>query len=238
MRTIFLLCVLCTIISINAQKFEPKLVGQVVALSIDKDTTTKVTEKASVQIKTKQSAGRLLVGIGPVRKKVYIKGSASPVQFNPAKPIILIVKCTDNKTDPTSIIQIVEFERGKKDRRTELAMENWLGNTSESNMKLIPYEAESYGVSSYIITLPPRKGEFGLRIVNPNNVDEKVPIFNCFGTTSFGTPVSAPIASNAADCKDGTSYEYKNVLYPVYKKASGERYIIIGKETIMYLPEK
>lgn len=78
MRTIFLFCALCILTSINAQKFEPKWVGQVVALSVDQDTTTKMTEKASVQIKTKQSAGRLLVGIGPVRQKAYIKGNASP----------------------------------------------------------------------------------------------------------------------------------------------------------------
>lgn len=78
MRTILLFCALCILTSINAQKFEPKWVGQVVALSVDQDITTKMTEKASVQIKTKQSAGRLLVGIEPVRQKAYIKGNASP----------------------------------------------------------------------------------------------------------------------------------------------------------------
>lgn len=238
MRTILLLCALCILTNISAQKFEPKWVGQVVALSIQNDTVATATEKAPVQIKTKQSAGRLLVGIGPVRQKAYIKGNASPVQLDPTKPISLIVKCHDNKTDPFSIIQIVEFERGKNERRTELAMENWLGNTSEGNMKLIPYEADVYGSSSYILTLHPRTGEFGVRIVNPNNVDEKVPIFYCFGTTSFGKPISAPASLNIPDGKDGTYFEYNNISYPVYMKASGERYIIIGKGDIMHIPNK
>ena len=188
--------------STNAQKYEPKWIGQVVALSIDNDTISKTLEKASVQVKTKQSAGRLLAGIGPVRQKAYIKGNASPVQFDPTKPIILIVRCKDNETDPSSIIQIVEFERGRKERRTELSMQNWLGNTSEGNMKLIPFEADSYGSHSYIITLPPIYGEFGVRIVNPDNLDEKVPIFNCFGTSSYDSAVAVNQDLNTTDAMD------------------------------------
>ena len=172
--------------SANAQKHEPKWIGQVVALSIDTDTIAKPIEKAVVQIKTKQSAGRIIAGIGPVREKVYIQGNASPVQFDPTKPVTLIVRCKDNETDPYSIIQIVEFEKGRKERRTELSMQNWLGNTSAGNMKLIPFEADNYGLHSYIITIPPKRGEFGVRIVNPENVDEKIPTFNCFGTSSYG----------------------------------------------------
>lgn len=238
MRKVFLFCLLCMMQIAYAQKYEPKWVGQVVALSIETDTTAKAAEKATVQVKTKQSLGRILVGIGNVREKVYIKGSSSPVQLDPSKPVTLIVKCNDNNTDPHSIIQIVEFEKGKNERRTELAMQNWLGNTSEGNMKLVPFEADIYGKSSYILTLQPRNGEFGVRIVNPNNVDEKVLIFNCFGTASFGKPVSVPEPVNTAATKDETSYDYKGILYPVYKKSTGERYIIIGKDEMMYLPEE
>jgi hypothetical protein len=104
--------------------------------------------------------------------------------------------------------------------------------------ELVPFEADVYGKSSYILTLQPRNGEFGVRIVNPNNLDEKVPIFNCFGTASFGKPVSVPETVNIAATKDGTSYDYKGILYPVYKKSTGERYIIIGKDEMMYLPEE
>lgn len=225
-------------LSTKAQKYEPKWIGQVVALLVDNDTISKTIEKASVQVKTKQSAGRILVGIGPVRQKVYIKGSASPVQFDPSEPITFIVRCKDNETDPTSVIQVVEFERGRNERRTELAMQNWLGNTSEGNMKLIPFEADSYGSHSYIITLPPLYGEFGIRIVNPDNVDEKVPIFSCFGTSSYGSPVSAKQDIIVKDVKDDTTYDYKGVTYPVYKKASGERYIVISKGEVVYLPEE
>lgn len=227
-----------TYLSANAQRFEPKWIGQVMALSFDTDTVSKPVEKASVQVKTIQSAGRLLVGIGPVRQKVYVKGNASPVQLDPTKPITLIVRCKDNQTDPTSIIQIVEFEVGRKVRTTELAMANWLGNTSEGNMKLIPFEADSYGSNSYIITLSPKFGEFGLRIVNPENVDEKVPILNCFGTTSFSSPEAVSQELNTLDNKDGSYWDYKGVLYPIYKKTTGERYIVTEKGGIIYLPKE
>ncbi|MDE6006936.1 MAG: hypothetical protein K2G67_05230 [Muribaculaceae bacterium] len=116
-------------------------------------------------------------------------------------------------------------------------MENWLGNTSEGNMKLIPFEVDAYGAHSYIIYLSPRYGEFGVRVVNPHNVDERIPVFYCFGTSSYGAPVVATQDLNASDVKDGSFYEYKNILWPVYKKASGERYIITGKDEVMYLPE-
>ena len=130
----------------KGQQFEPKWVGQVVLLNTENgDTIALPAEKANVQIKTSQSAGRILVGIGNVRRKVIIQGSKSTTQTHPERPVTLIVKCKDNLTDPSSFIQVIKFEETRKERRTELAKENWLGNTSEGNMKIIPFRQTHMG---------------------------------------------------------------------------------------------
>lgn len=225
MRILFILFIVA-IASLHSmgQQFEPKWVGQVVLLNIENsDTTALPTEKANIQVKTTQSAGRLLVGIGNVRTKVIIKGSKSTTQTHPDKPVTLIVKCRDNQTDPSSFIQIVKFEETRKERKTELANENWLGNTSEGNMKLIPFEADTYGASSYILKLAPQTGEFGVRVLNPDIRDEKVPIFYCYG---------------AHDTKStGDTYELDGVLYPVYQTKDGRSFIMKSKTEKYYIPE-
>ena len=91
------------------------------------------------------------------------------------------MKCKDNESDPTSFIQIVKFEEKKKERKAELSSVNWIGNVSEGNMEYVPYEADTYGKSSYILKVAPIEGEFGVRVLNPNEKDEKVVLFYCFG---------------------------------------------------------
>ena len=167
-----------------AQSFEPKWVGEVVILQVENDTVSVPTEKANVQVKTSASAGRLLVGIGNVRSKVTVKGGRSTTQVSPDKPVILVVKTKDNESDPSSFIQIVKFEEKKKERKAELASQNWVGNVSEGNMTLVPYVADTYGKSSYILKVDPIEGEFGVRVLNPNEKDEKVALFYCFGAHS------------------------------------------------------
>lgn len=238
-KNYLLLIILFIASTISAQKFEPKWVGEVVLLDTETDTVMQPTEKSLVKIKTKQSAGRLLVGIGNIRQKIYIDGASSPVQTDPTKPITLVVKCKDNESDPSSFIQIVKFEKGKKDRKSELFNVNWLGDTSEGNMKIVPFEADAYGKSSYILTMAPNVGEFGVRILNPNEKDEKVPLFYCFGTTNYKQPISAKVKSQDSDApvKDGTFYEYNGIQSPVYKNEKGERFILLNKNERMYLPE-
>ena len=184
MKRTFLLLLLVAIlgvVSVSAQQFEPKWSGSVLALKVDGDTIAIPTEKANVKLKTTHSAGRLLVGIGNTRQKAIIKGGQSTTQLSPNEPVMLIVKCKDNESDPTSFIQIIKFEEKKKERRTELANVNWLGTVSEGNMTIVPYEADTYGKSSYILIMQPQEGEYGVRILNPNETDEKVVIFQCFG---------------------------------------------------------
>lgn len=164
-----------------AQKFEPEWAGEVNILKIDEDTIAIPTEKSIPQIKTSSSAGRLLVGIGNVRSKAVIKNGKSATQIQPSNVITLVVKCKDNETDPTTFIQVVKFEEKKKERKTELANVNWLGNVSEGNMDFIQFTGKRYGKSSYILTFQAPEGEYGVRVLNPNDKDEKVTVFYCFG---------------------------------------------------------
>lgn len=182
MRQILFISTICISLFASAQKFEPKWAGEVAVINVEgTDSAYVSTEKANVKVKTSNSAGRLLVGIGNTRRKAMIQGGQSPVQIKPQDEVVLIVRCKDNESDPTAFIQVVKFEQNKKERKTELASINWVGNVSEGNMKLMPYEADQYGKSSYILKFRPEDGEYGVRVLNPNERDEKVTIFYCFG---------------------------------------------------------
>lgn len=178
------ICSACFLMA-GAQQYEPKWIGEVNVVSVQEaDTVITPAEKANVRVKTSSSAGRLIVGIGNTRQKVVIKGGRSTVQLPPQEDVVLVVKCKDNDSDPSSFIQIVKFEEKKKERKTELANVNWVGNVTEGNMELVPYEADKYGKSSYILKMPAGDGEYGVRVLNPNDKDEKVTIFYCFGIHS------------------------------------------------------
>lgn len=183
MKKVFFLtlCLLCAIY-VSAQNFEPKWVGEVNIIQMVKgDTTVVKTEKCTAQIKTSNSAGLIIVGIGNTRSKIVIKGKQSTTQIPMTDVVQLIVKCKDNESDPSSFIQIVKFEEKKKERKAELANVNWLGNVSEGNMKFMPFNADVYGKTSYILEMPVEEGEYGIRVMNPNEKDEKIILFYCFG---------------------------------------------------------
>ncbi len=185
MKNLILIAFLLTFgIMASAQQFEPEWTGEVAILKIDGDTISVPTEKAIPQVKTSASAGRLLVGIGNVRRKAVIKNGRSTTQIEPGEVVTIVVKCKDNDTDPTSFIQVVKFEEKKKERKTELANVNWLGNVSEGNMEFLNFNGKRYGKSSYILTFPAVEGEYGVRVLNPNDVDEKTTVFYCFGIHS------------------------------------------------------
>ena len=127
---------------VSAQQFEPEWAGEVAVLRVDGDTLSIPTEKSIPQVKTSASAGRLLVGIGNVRRKAVLKNGRATTQIPQTGTITLVVKCKDNETDPTTFIQLVKFEEKKKERKTELANVNWLGNVSEGNMEYINFHGK------------------------------------------------------------------------------------------------
>ena len=226
-KTVVTMVMVISSIMSYGQQFEPKWIGQVVMLNIEgNDTIAIPAEKANVQIKTNASAGRIIAGIGNVRRKIIIRGATSGVQMKSDSEIQLLVKCRDNSIDPTTFIQIVKFEETKKERKTELAHENWLGNVSEGNMKYVSFDADQYGKSSYILRFPSIEGEFGVQVLNPENRDEQIPIFYCFGvhkTKNIDTGVSED------SIRTDYMYEYNGVSYPVYQTSDGIYFIYLTK---------
>lgn len=152
------------------------------------DTTSVAAEKCVPKIKTSQSAGQILLGIGNIRSNLVFKGKRSTTQLPMGDySIKLIVKCRENDIDPSTFIQIVKFEETKKERKAELSNINWLGNVSRGDMTLIQFDAESYGKSSYLLEFPCLEGEYGVRVRNPNEQYEKIILFYCFGIHAPGS---------------------------------------------------
>lgn len=150
-------------------------------MTVDGDTVSNPTEKCNVQIKTSASASKILLGFGNTNQKISIKGGRSTTQIPLGKPVYLVVKCKDNDSDPQSFIQVMKLEEKKKERKAELAKVNWIGNVSENNMSFVPFQAKRYGKTSYLLKIEPQDGEYGVRVLNPNERDEKVLMFYCFG---------------------------------------------------------
>ena len=182
MRNLFIILLFTfTIQHVNAQQFEPKWTGMACAIEVvEADTVAIPLEKTIAQIKDSYLLNALTDGMANAKSSCTIQGAKSSVQLKPNQPVTLLVRCKDNESDPFSFIQVVKFSSKKKERRAELAKGNFI-KTTQNNMNFIPFEAESYGKSSYILTLPPLEGEYGVRILNPDAVDEKAPVFHCFG---------------------------------------------------------
>jgi hypothetical protein len=183
-RILIITLILAFGITSFVQRFEPEWAGEVNVLVIGEDTIAVPTEKSIPHIKTSASAGLILFGIGNVRRKAVIKNGRAATQIEPCDTISIIVKCKDNDSDPASFIQIVKFEEKKKERKAELAKENWVGTVTEGNMDFISFKGKKYGTSSYLLSFQAPEGEYGVRVLNPNEEDEKVPIFYCFGLHS------------------------------------------------------
>lgn len=180
-QLVLIFCVLLAGAVTKAQSYEPEWVGEVTVVTLAPDTVAAASEKCNVQVKTSASAGRLLVGIGNINKKITIKGGQSPCQVAAGQPVYLVVKCKDNDNDPQSFIQVMKLEEKKKERKANLASVNWVGNVSENNMNFVPFQAKRYGKSSYLLKIEPDAGEYGVRVLNPNERDEKVLMLYCFG---------------------------------------------------------
>lgn len=173
----------------NANLAEPEFTGEVFLV---KDGQSEgLLEKSPVQVKSKAGAGVYIVGIGSVKTRMTVAGCCSGVRFNTSDKVQFIVRAVDNKTDPTSIIRIFEFDKKKKERRAELASSSTFGGTSSNNLKLLTFTAKKFGEGSYLITPDElREGEFGIHITNPNALDEKMTVVSTFGIDAAGEIVA------------------------------------------------
>lgn len=113
-----------------------------------------------------------------------IAGGKAQTRIAQKRVINLIVKAADNNSDPLSIITIYRFRAKKKKRITVLSEDNsgTLMKSRTHTKNQLSFVGKKYGNSSYLLTINNIvPGEYGIKVVNPNNVDEKNAIISCFG---------------------------------------------------------
>lgn len=151
---------------------EPEFIGE--ALLLKSDNSTLKLDKSIPKATFKH-------GLGSAKVFIEIPGCCASARISNTKPIKIIVKAVDNKTDPMSIITIVNLQKKKKLRRGEIFSAGMIG-ASTNNLKYIQFSAEKYGESSYLLTINEIvPGEYGITIRNPNAVTETVGIISNFG---------------------------------------------------------
>lgn len=169
-----LLLILCTLICFTtfAQK-EPEFIGEVM---INKEPF-KILDKEYPDTQIKPSA---------FGHKTFIAVSGSQATTRiPSGNCSLIVKCSDNASDPMTIISIYKLKSKGKKRSVAISVDNWelgaLGSAKTFSDNLQKFTGKRYGQSSYEITLNLDAGEYGIIVSNPNAVDEKITLISCFG---------------------------------------------------------
>lgn len=113
---------------------------------------------------------------------LYVAGKSAKLRVSEGL-CTFIIRCVDNQSDPMSIITLYKLTSSSKKRSVILSRDNsdnWLNSKTYSKNKQ-KFEAKKYGNSSYILTIELDEGEYGFKVNNPNNIDEKHPIISCIG---------------------------------------------------------
>lgn len=146
---------------------EPEYIGEVVYIS---DQAMPIAlEKQPVKIQGRAGASLYLTGIGKIKSKMVIQGTASPVILKKDTPLTFIIKNSDNKSDPLSIISVIKFETTKKERKAETASLGTFSGSTTNNENHAGYNAKKYKDSSYgLKTNGLEEGGYGIIFSNPN----------------------------------------------------------------------
>ncbi len=169
-----LICLLLVSFAIQAQNVtvaEPEFSD--VTYLLTSDSTFVKLPRENGSLKTKAGASLYLTGIGKVKKRLTMEGTASTV-VAPSNTVRLIIKANDNKTDAGSFINIFKFEVNNKERRALIAEAGTLSAAKSNSLGQIDYEAKKYGESSYYIVMSDLEpGEYGISLGDPNTLNEK-----------------------------------------------------------------
>lgn len=141
---------------------EPEFVGQ--AFLLKQDATTEILEKTPAKSTMKAKISLFNGGYSQV---VSLDGCCSAVKAEPVNGVIkLIVRVADNKLDPTDVIQVVQFEKSKRERKAEtMSFSALKGADMGGKIKRATFYGKKYGESSYILNVSvPGTGEYGIFI--------------------------------------------------------------------------
>lgn len=179
MRIFFLWLLLIPLFGI-AQKFEPEFKNSGVVISgLPSDTIATKLDRTTLHYSSGFGWGN------PFSPKSHAiaDGNTSSCVIPGAENYAILIRCNDNSEDPASFIQIIQFEKKKKERKIQVASYNLFLAKSDAGNKIkhVQFDAKKYGNSSFILypdKLEP--GEYGVLIYNPSNSDEKPAQALCF----------------------------------------------------------
>ena len=181
------LMIATTIIPANGQEInipEPEFADQGYIFTAYDEPQLLIRENAYVKIKRNTGVSILISPLLARARSFYrMEGKESPIHVSRINaPIQLIIKCTDNNTDPAAYINILKFEIKGKRREYLSASANITGAKAKNNA-MLPFTAKKYGASSYLITITdPEPGEYAIQIGNPTATTNK----NSLSFLTFG----------------------------------------------------
>lgn len=153
---------------------EPEFNGEAYMCNFDNNNYVKL-EKVIGQIKTKDQL------LGP-EKKIYIKPRYSPLRAKIGEQKI-IIRVPNQNEDPNAVIKVSKFSVGRTRKLTLSRLNEITGVITFGgyDYQEIPFKAEKYGASSFLISLDIKEaGEYGISINTPNNIGRRL-TFACFG---------------------------------------------------------
>lgn len=176
-----------TVITANAQEInipEPEFADQGYIFTAYDEPQLLIRENAYVKIKRNAGVSILISPLLARARSFYrIEGKESPIHVSRINgQIQLIIKCTDNNTDPAAYINILKFEIKGKRREYLSASANITGGKAKNNA-MLSFSAKKYGTSSYLITITdPEPGEYAIQIGSPTATTNK----NSMSFLTFG----------------------------------------------------
>lgn len=165
-------------LSVMAQDNEPEFVGEAYLMDGQGDYKQLDKEMAAYTrgISFKANSWDAL--------SLEVPGEKAQLRIPQGQTLQLVVRAVDNNSDPLSIVSIYRLQSKRKKRKTILS-ENNAGTLMKSRThtkNLVAFQGKKYGKCSYLLTINNiEKGEYGIVVLNPNNVDEKRVIVSCFG---------------------------------------------------------
>lgn len=161
-----------------AQTNEPDFIGEAYLLNDQGERTPLDKEVAAYTkgISWKANSWNAL--------SLEVAGGKAQTRVAQGHPVKLVVRAMDNNSDPLSIIKIYRLRAKKKKRVTVLSEDNsgTLMKSRTHTENLLSFVGQKYGSSSYLLTINGiEKGEYGIVVSNPNNIDEKRTVLSCFG---------------------------------------------------------
>lgn len=152
-KIIILLNLLFSIVLLAQEKkiVEPEFVGQIFYL--DKKNNPVELEFQTCAVKTGQSVGRMISGIGKVKARLVVKGKQSSTIIKKSEIVTFIYNNGDNTVVPTKVAGLLQFEINGDTRQYVVSnTSNVSGQSTSMDLYYVKYQAKKFGKGSYLLS--------------------------------------------------------------------------------------